>query len=334
LTPGDRAYDLVNGFRASQIVHAAAELEIPDLVAERPQTAAELAVATSIDVSRLRRLLLALVGLGVLSEDDDGRFANTELGDLFRDGVPGSRRPLVRMLIPESYRGWDHFMETLRTGITGQSLAHGVTLWELIARDPDFGARFNAGMAGNTLEMALFVAGAGSFQSASVVVDVGGGEGSLVAGVLRAHPHLSGVVYDIAGGLAQTSQYLAAQGVADRCRIVEGDFFESVPAGDVYLLKDILHDWEDAKAAAILAVCRREMGPLSRVMIVERVMPSHVTAEPSHKNATITDLQMMVQLGGQERTMEQFAELFEASGMKLERITPGGVYKLIEAVPV
>jgi len=238
------------------------------------------------------------------------------------------------MLIPESYRNWDHFMETLRTGITGQSLAHGGTLWDLIARDSDFGARFNAAMAGNTQEMALFVAGAGSFESASVVVDVGGGEGSLVAGVLQAHPHLSGVVYDVAGGLAQTPDYLASQGAAERCRIVEGDFFESVPAGDVYLLKDILHDWEDAKAVAILAACRREMGPQSRAMIVERVMPSHVTATSAHKNATITDLQMMVQLGGQERTMEQFAELFEAARMRFERMTPGGIYQLIEAVPV
>jgi len=334
LTPGERAYDLVNGFRASQIVHAAVELGIPDLLADGPKSSVELAGVTGIDVTRLRRLLRALVGLDVLSEDDRGRYAITELGELFRDGVPGTRRPLVRMLIPESYRNWDQFMETLRTGITGQSLAHGGTLWDLIARDPDFGARFNAAMAGNTEEMALFVSGAGSFTNASVVIDVGGGEGSLIAGVLRAHPHLRGVVYDIPGGLAQTSQYLASRGVADRCEVVEGDFFRSVPEGDVYLLKDILHDWDDEDAVRILSVCRREMMPKSRVMIVERVMPSRVTATPEHKNATITDLQMMVQLGGKERTIEEFGELFATAGLKLDRFTPGGVYQLIEAIPL
>jgi O-methyltransferase/methyltransferase family protein len=334
VTPGDRAYELVNGFRTSQIVHAAVELGIPDLLTDGSKSAADLARATGIETSRLRRLLRALAGLGVLVEAGDGRFANSELGELFREGVAGSRRSLVRMLVPESYRNWDHFMETLRTGVTGQSLAHGGTLWDLIARDPDFGARFNTAMAGNTEQMANFVGSAGDFSHASVVVDVGGGEGSLVAGVLRAHPGLRGVVYDLAAGLVQTQAYLSSHGVADRCEIVEGNFFESVPKGDVYLLKDILHDWDDDAATAILRVCRREMSAGKRLMIVERVMPSHITATPAHMNATMTDLQMMVQLGGQERTEEQFVELFAAAHLRLDRFTPGGVYQLLEAIPV
>lgn len=333
MTPADRAYELINGFRTSQIVYAAVELHIPDLLTDRAMSASDLSNATGIDASRLRRLLRALAVLGVLVESDDGQFANTELGELFREGVPGSRRSLVRMLVPESYRNWDHFMETLRTGVTGQSLAHGGTLWDLIARDPDFGARFNAAMAGNTEDMAVFVGSAGDFSLASVVVDVGGGEGSLVAGVLRAHPGMRGVVYDLAAGLVQTKAYLASHGVADRCEIVEGSFFESVPLGDVYLLKDILHDWDDDAATAILRVCRRKMNVASRLMIVERVMPSRITATPAHVNATMTDLQMMVQLGGKERTPEEFGELFAAADLRLDRFTPGGVYQLLEAIP-
>lgn len=333
MTLGDRAYELVNGFRTSQIVHAAVELRIPDLLSDRPKSAGDLAHATGIEASRMRRLLRALAGLGVLVEAEDGRFANSELGNLFREGVPGSRRPLVRMLMPESYRNWDHFMETLRTGVTGQSLAHGGTLWDLIGRDPDFGARFNAAMAGNTEDMASFVGSAGDFSQASVAVDVGGGEGSLVTGILRAHPGLRGIVYDLPAGLAQTPAYLASHGVADRCEIVEGSFFQSVPPGDVYLLKDILHDWDDDSATAILRVCRREMKTGARLMIVERVMPSRVSATPEHMNAAMTDLQMMVQLGGKERTLDEFGGLFAAADLSLDRFTPGGVYQLLEAIP-
>ena len=334
MTAGDRAYELVNGFRATQIVHAAAELKIPDLIAKGRTTVDELSAATGIDRGRLRRFLRALAALGVLLESDGDAYANTEVGDLFRDDVPGSRRPQLRMLVPESYRNWEHFMETLRTGKTGQQLAHGATLWELVARDTDFGARFNAAMASNTESLAQFVATGGDFSRATLVVDVGGGEGSLVAGVLRAHPSLRGIVFDLSAGLAQTSAYLREHEVLDRCELVEGDFFQSVPAADVYLLKDILHDWDDEKATAILKVCRRAMNPSARVMIVERVMPSRVTDSPQHLNATITDLQMMTQLGGKERTIEEFDALFESAELELDRLTPGGVYQLIEAVAV
>lgn len=332
MAAADRAYELVNGFRATQIIHALVELRIADLLAAGPRSALELSGETAIDAERLRRLLRALVALGVLTEGDDGRYANTDVGDLFRDGVPGSRRALTRMLTPESYRSWAFFMDTLRTGVTGHSLAHGEALWQHLSSDPDYAARFNAAMAGNTEDLAKFVYTAGDFERAKLVIDVGGGEGSLLAGVLLAHPGARGIVYDLAAGLVQTAAYLASQKVLDRCELVEGNFFESVPTGDVYLLKDILHDWDDEHAAEILRVCRKAMHPTSRVMVVERVMPSHVTSTPAHLNATITDLQMMVQLGGRERTVEELEELFSAAHLKLDRFTPGGVYQLIEAV--
>ena len=334
MTPEERAYELANGFRATQVVYAAAELRIHDLIAGGHQTVDELTAATGIDRGRLRRLMRALAGLGVLEETEDGTYANTEVGELFRDGVPGSRRPLIRMLVPESYSNWAHFMKTLRTGETGQVVAHGATLWELIARDPDFATRFNDAMASNTRSYAEFVARSGDFSHAKLVVDVGGGEGSLLSGVLREHTNLLGIVYDLPAGLTQTAAYLASQQVADRCRIVQGNFFQSVPAGDVFLLKDILHDWDNERAAAILVVCRRAMNPMARIMVVERGMPSRVTSNPAHLNTAMTDLQMMSQLGGQERTVDEFRALFETAGLKLDRVAPGGVYQLVEAVAV
>jgi hypothetical protein len=334
LTPAERAYQLANGFRATQLVSAAAELRIPDLIADGLKSADELSGPTGIDPGRLRRLLRALAALGVLSEAEDGRYANTDVGELFRENVQGSNFALVRMLVPESYRGWDHLMETLRTGVTGHSLAWGGTLWDSIARDPDYRARFNAGMAWNTQNLTEFVAGSGNFDGASLAIDVGGGKGSLIAGVLKAHRNLRGIVFGLKAGLADTAEYLAEQGVAERCQLVEGNFFESVPAADVYLLKDILHDWDDEHAAAILRVCRRAMDPQSRVMVVERVLPSRITDSAAHLNAAITDMQMMVQLGGQERTLEEYDALFEAAELERGAFRPGGVYKLVEAIPV
>lgn len=332
MTPADHAFELVNGFRFTQLVYAAVELRIPDLLATEPRSLEELSSATGIESGRLHRMLRGLIALGVLRESG-GRFANTDVAELFRDGVAGSRRAQLRMLVPESYRNWDHFLETLRTGVTGQSLAHDATLWELISRDPDFGARFNDAMAGNSEDSSAFVASSGDFSQATTVVDVGGGEGSLLAGVLAAHPGLRGIVYDLPAGLAQTAAYLATHGVADRVDVVTGSFFESVPEGEVYLLKDILHDWDDERASDILKVCRRAMKSKARLMVVERMVPSVVEARPAHANATIIDLQMMVQLGGKERTLDEMEDLLESAGMKLEKFTPGGVWQLVEAVP-
>lgn len=332
-SPGDRAFELVNGFRASQIVHAAAELQLPDLIAAGRTSVEELSAATQIDTSRMRRLVRALIAVGVFTETE-GTLANTAVGELFREGVPGSRRANVRMLVPESYHDWDHFMETLRTGVTGESLAYGGTLWQHIAGDPDFALRFNEAMAANSEAVARFVAQAGDFSGVTVVGDIGGGTGALLAAVLSAHSGLRGIVFDLPAGLAETYDYLAARGLLARSSIVEGDFFESAPAADLYLLKDILHDWDDDRAEQILAVCRRAMPGRGRVMIVERVMPSRVAEDPVHLASTMIDLHMMVLLGGRERTLEDFGELFAKTGLELERFTPGEVYQLVEAKAV
>lgn len=290
----------------------------------------ELSAATSIPADRIRRLLRGLVATGVLIEAG-GLYSNSEVGEMFREAVPGSQRNLARMLIPESYESWSHLMETLRTGTTGHSIAYGMTLWDHIAQDPDYGARFNAAMASLSEGVTEFVARSETFKAASLAVDVGGGKGALIAGVLRAHPHLRGILFDLRGGLVAAGEYLTSSGVADRCEILEGDFFRAVPAADVYLLKDILHDWDDDHAVQILSVIRRSMKPEARVLIIERVVPSNVTDDPAHLHAVMTDLQMMVQLGGRERTLEEYRPLFEAAALSFVRFTPGDHFHLVEA---
>jgi len=331
--PAERAYELINGFRASQLVRLAVTLRLPDLLADGPLSAQDLSNTAGVDASRLRRVMRGLTGLGVFEESEDGRFRNTEVGEMLREDVKGTRRALAMMLMPESYLGWEHLMETVRTGKTGHEIAHGGTLWDHLARDPDFAARFNQDMAAASERVVDFVASDADFSSAKVIVDVGGGKGALAAGILEAHAHLRAIICDIPAGLAQTPGYLAARGVADRCTIAEADFFKAVPSGgDVYLLKDIIHDWDDEPAARILATCRRASAVGGRILLIERVLPERVTEAPADLSAVMTDLQMMVQLGSRERTAEEYRGLLEGAGFTFSGAVPGGLYGIVEAV--
>jgi len=331
--PADRAYELVNGFRASQLVRLAAQLRVPDLLADGPLSAEDLGTATGIDTNRLHRVLRGLAGLGVLVETEEGRFGNTEVGDLFREGVQGSRRAMALMLLPESYRAWDHLVETMRSGKPGHEIAHGGSLWDSLARDADFAARFNQAMVSGTVEIAEFVAAGSDFSTASVIVDVGGGNGALAAGILQAHPHLRAIICDLPAGLAGTREYLSREQVSDRCATVEADFFEQVPiAGDVYLLKNIIHDWDDEHALLILRTCRRATVLGARILLIERLLPARVTDSPEHLNAVMTDLQMMVQLGSQERTLAEYRALLEQAGFEFKRSLSGPLYGVVEGV--
>lgn len=333
MTPADRAFQLVGGYRASQLVHAAVELKIPDLLAAGPMMSEQLSGATGIDRGRLHRMLRGLVALDVLAEGQDGTFTNTEVGETFREG--GSRRAMALMMIPHDYSSWGHFMETLRTGVTGQQLAHHGTLWDSIERDPDFAMTFNQAMASNSEAVVELVSREGDFTNAQLIVDVGGGKGALVAGIVAMHAHLRGIVCDLPAGLAEAPAYAAKLGVEDRCDVAEADFFKAVPEGaDVYLLKDILHDWPDDDAVAILEVCRRAMRPGSRLLVVERTLPTRVGDDPMDHNRILTDLHMMVLLGGKERTLEDFGELFDRTGFSLTRFVPGQPFGIVEAVAV
>ncbi|HEY8871361.1 MAG TPA: methyltransferase [Candidatus Limnocylindrales bacterium] len=327
----DRAFELITGFRVAQLLRAAVELRIPDLLEAGPASIEQLADATGIDSGRLRRALRALASLGVLEEDELGLFANTELGNLFRDSTPGSVRPMVLMLL-DGYRAWAHCLETLQTGRTGQSIEYGEETWQTLAREPEEAARFNAAMVAQTEQASSFVAANLDLEQSSLIVDVGGGHGALAAGVLEARPDLRGIVCDLAPGLAGTAEYLARRGVGDRCGVVEADFFDSLPAdGDTYLLKQILHDWDDEHAARILATCRRSMRPGARIVVIERLLPGRMAHDPQHLGLAMLDLEMMVRLGGRDRTLPEYVELLERAGFHFLRAVPGERFALIEA---
>ena len=331
----DRAFMLVSGFRATQLVRAVTELRIPDLVADGPRSAADLAEATGVMTGPLQRVLRALVSVGVFDEVDGGRFASTPVSDWFRDRS-GSMRGIALMLPAESYRAFGDLMYSLKTGEPAFEHIYSMSRWEQLAQEPEESALFNSAMQFNTEAMRDAVASAYDFTGLRSVVDVGGGRGTLIAGLLKANPGLRGTVFDIETGLAETEAYLKKEGVHDRCAVKRGSFFDHVPSGhDAYVLKNIIHDWNDEKAAVILANCRKAMGRERRLILIERIVPPRSEYSAAARQLFMADMQMMVMLGGRERSLEEFRALLESAGFELTRVIPTeSPFQLIEAIPV
>ena len=325
---------LVSGFRATQLVRAVTELRIPDLVADGPRSAADLAEAAGVMTEPLRRAMRALVAVGVFAEVDGDRFAATPVSDCFRD-QPGSMRGIALMLPAESYRAFGDLMYSLKTGEPAFEHIYSMSRWEQLAQEPEQAALFNAAMQFGTEGVRDAVASAYDFTGLLSVVDVGGGRGTLIAGLLKANPGLRGTVFDLEAGLAETEDYLKTEGVHDRCAIKRGSFFDHVPSGhDAYVLKNIIHDWSDEKAAVILANCRKAMSPEQRLILIERIVPARSEDSASARQLFMADMQMMVLLGGRERTLDEFRALLEGAGFQLTRVIPTeSAFQLIEAIP-
>ena len=330
----DRAFLLVSGFRSTQMVRVVTELRIPDLLAGGPRSSDDLAAATGVLAEPLRRVLRCLVAVGVFTETEDGRFAGTPVSEWFRDR-PGSLRGVALMLPAESYRAFGDLMYSLKTGEPAFEHVFSMSRWEQLAQEPEQAAIFNTAMQYGTEGVRDAVASAYDFTGLLSIVDVGGGRGTLIAGLLKANPHLRGMVFDLDAGLGETEEYLKQQGVHDRCVVKSGSFLDSVPPGhDAYVLKNIIHDWNDEKAALILYNCREAMGPERRLILVEQIVPKRLEDSPDARRLFMNDVQMMVMLGGRERTLEEFRALLHMAGFRLTRVIPTtSRYQLIEAVP-
>jgi hypothetical protein len=277
-----------------------------------------------------------LAGGGVFAEVEPGVFALTPTAELLREG-PGSLRGLALLWGEAGPVAWGDLLGTLRTGRTGYQLMTGMREWEYYAANPEAAAVFNGGMTALSRMQADAVVAAYDFPATGTVVDVAGGHGTLLAAILRARPGLRGVLFDAPAVVAGARPVLEAAGVADRCGVVGGDFFEAVPAGgDVYTLKFIVHDWDDERAAAILRTCRRAIGAGGTLLILETVVPAGA-AGPSAEFVTALrrDVNMMAWTGGRERTAEEFGVLLDAAGFRLERVLPTtSVLGIVEALPV
>ena len=324
----------MNGFRVFQAVVAACELKIPDLLAGGPLSAAQIASATETHEPSTRSLMRGLCAWEVFTEGLDGTFAATEISDQFRSDRPGLRN-LTLMLNGAGSQAWANLMYTLRTGDNAFVHTFGKTAWEMEAENPLAAARTNAAMVESTTRTAGEFVDKYDLAGVHTMVDVGGGNGALLSVVLRAKPEMRGILFDLRQGLVGAREKLEADGVAARVTLVEGNFFESVPAGaDLYILKWIIHDWSDDQARVILQVCRRSMEDQARLVLIERTIPEHVDASPSALDATMADLHMRVVLGGRERTPSEYGDLLASAGLRMTQLVPTESLGIFEAVRV
>ncbi len=331
--PAARLLDLLFGYQRTQLLHAAAELGLADLLAAGPRPLAELAAATTTHAPSLARLLRALAAHGLFAEREDGQFETTPLAALLQAGTPDSLSAMVLAEGGDFYPLWGDLLHSVRTGETAFAHLHGMSNWEYRERHPEVNDRFNAYMGDLTRQKVAAVLAHHRFPDAGLLVDVGGGDGTLLAAVLRDYPGLRGVLFDLPHVAEGATARFAAAGVADRCAVAGGDFFAAVPAGgDRYVLSTVLHDWDDEHAAALLRQCRRAMAATARLLVIERVLPE----DNSSPVGRLRDLHMLVaNAGGRERTAGEWRAVLADGGFRLDALTSAGpAYHVLEASPV
>jgi hypothetical protein len=330
--PHARLVELSMSVLLAKALYAVTEREIPDRLAAGPRSSAELAEAAGVQPGALHQVLRALSGIGVFTEDADGRFALTPVGATLQEGHPSAAREFVLMFGgPAVWQALGVFSEVLATGHTGMELAHGMPFFDYLQKHPDEGAAFNRMMLAVHGTEPAAVAEAYDFSGVRRLVDVGGGIGTMLVNVLGRHRHLAGVLFDMPSVVDQGRAVIADAGLTDRCDFVTGDFFDSVPSGgDAYLLSHIIHDWGEDDCLRILGNCRQAMGPDGRLLLVEMVLPPGDEPHPGK----MLDLAMLCLVGGQERTAAEYGELLGRAGFRLERVVPtNSPVSVVEAVP-
>lgn len=321
---------MVTGYWISQAIHVAAKLRLADLLADGPRASNDLAVQTNTHPRSLHRLLRALASVGVFRENAAGQFETTELSDHLRD-EPGSLHPVALMMGDEHFHSWGDLLHSVRTGQPAFDQRYGKPIFDFLSENPARAQVFDAAMTGfHGPETAAMVA-AYDFSEIETLVDVGGGNGTVLRAVLRRYPRLRGILYDLPGVIERARQQIEQDGLADRCQTRAGSFFESSPAGgDVYLMRHIIHDWNDEQCGTILKHIRRVIPKTGRLLIIEMVI------QPGNEQtaAKFLDLNMLVLPGGMERTADEYRELLARSGFRLDRIVPTPTeVSVVEATP-
>lgn len=312
---------LVAGFSVSIAISAVADLEIADYLADGPKTVSALAQLSGADEEFLRRVLRYLASEGVFEEQNGDIFGLTERSWWLRSDVPGSLRPRAVFAGGSlNWTAWGSLLQCIKTGSSGVQVAFGETLFDYLRSHPDAATMFNSFMAQQTAASVEALLTAYSFAGVRELVDVGGGHGALVAGVLKAYPELRGILFDLPEVIATAHTFLDRSGVIDRCQLIGGDFFKNLPTGaDLYALKFILHDWPDMDCIHILKNCRQAMVPSGRVLVVEHVIPE----ESGPHFSKFMDVNMLVLTsGGRERTRQEFTEMMTVAGLHLKRLVP------------
>lgn len=320
LSDRTRLHQLIQSYALSQLVYIAARLGVADALSVGPRSSADLAATLQVAPATLHRVLRGLVHAGVLREEADGRFALTPVGEYLGSHTAGSLRGLAIIHGEVFYPAWGGLLPSLQRGDIAFSRAMGTDFFTFLTNHPAIDEIFNEFITQTATQIAGAMLPVYDFSAVHQVVDLGGAFGTLLGPILQAYPHLRGILFDTAPVLAGTELFFEAAGMGDRTSSVAGDFFETVPAGgDLYLLSQILHDWDDDQCRQILSNCRQAIVEGGKVLIVERLLPERVTGPTP---AVQFDLNMLVLNNGRERTAQEYGALLAAAGFQLTRTVP------------
>jgi SAM-dependent methyltransferase len=323
LPPRLALFQLVTSHYVSRAIYVAAKLGIADLLAEGPRRYQDLAAATGTNGPALNRLLRLLVSAGVFAEKAAGSFSLTPMGEYLRSGTAGSYRSVALLFAGPLMRAWDELLFSVQTGQPAFERAYQEDAFHYMANHPEEAAIFNDAMTAGSTYTAKGVPVAYDFSAFKTVVDVGGGHGALLGAILRANPAVRGILFELPHVAEGARESIASLDLAERCEIIAGDCFESVPSGaDAYILKSVIHDWNEERSVQILRNCHRAMAPNGKLLLVELVLPERVDQSLWSQIGLGSDVNMLVNAGGRERTDAEFHALFAASGFRLTKIVP------------
>ncbi len=323
----------IAAFSTTQLLHVAAKFRVADHLDAGPRTGAELAVLTGANEDALYRAMRALISEGVFAFDESGRFVNNRLSDTLRSGVIASMRDTADYFGSRSnVQAWADIDETMRTGEPGFNRVHGMSCWDWFSKHPDEGEVFAGAMTSLTEQSAKQISTGYNFGQHGVVCDIAGGRGTLLSEVLREHRSCRGMLFDAGYVLDLAAPYLRERGVFDRVDRVAGSFFESAPKGaDLYMMKDILHDWDDERSLTILRNIRTAMRPGAHLLLAEFLVEDRTTLMPG----PFIDVHMMMATdGGRQRSEHEFGALLTQTGFRPIKTHPCAAISLVEAMAV
>ena len=324
---------MIHGFMISQAIYVAAKLGLADLLQDGPRSSRDLACATSMHAPSLYRILRMLAAIGVFTETEEDLFGLTPLGETLRTEAAGSLRPLATCMGAQcNWQAWGDILHSIKTGESAFEHVFGTAYFQHLDRHPDNAKQFVEAMNCCSTLYNEAIVRAYDFSPFGKVVDIGGGQGRLVTAILKANPTTRGVLFDTPHLTPGAERLFEQEGVSMRAEAMAGDFLESVPeGGDAYLLKHIIHDWDDSRAIEILKNCRRSMNETARLLLIEEI----VTSDEEFAPAKLLDIQQMVMQGGRERSIEEYRKLLEAAGFELTAVVKTqSSLSIIESRPV
>jgi SAM-dependent methyltransferase len=323
LAPPIALFRLVTGYYVSRSIHVVAKLGIADLLNQGPMNSEELATAAGVHGPSLRRVMRLLVSSGVFAEDDESKFKLTPIGECLRAGAPNSMHATALLFGGMAQEAWRDLLHSVRTGEPAFQRVFGLDTFAYMTKHPEEAANFDRAMGSFTSQIGAAVASVYSFSQFHTVVDVGGGTGALLAAILRTDQRVRGILFEQPEVADRARAEIRKLGLDHRCDVRSGNFFQEVPTGgDCYVLKHVVHDWDDERAIEILRSCHRAMHTEARLLILEGIYPPSIDKSDASIGATSNDVNMLVCTGGRQRTEAEFRALLDASNFRLTTVTP------------